>query len=259
MSHGFHRHDQLFQLLIGPPCTQSRSGAGWSAVAPSGSTSQARTGWPSSAVAVTSSSRPGSVTGTPGQSSAPGSAPVVRSMRTGVGGESTAARSAYRYRPSGSGFRSVYAPSSAVTRVTSPLPISTRNTGHRPPSSAVRYSALESGAQASPFGQRSQPAAGGVPLPQAGDVPPVGRDPRVLEVVLGYRQQHPALAAGHVDRDQVAVRLAGWLPHPPTGDHRGPVRRQLERLAVQRPPRLGRQVAKAGGIHRPFEIGRAHV
>src|SRR6185437_13729211 len=135
--------------------------------APSGSTSQARTGWPSSAVAVTSSSRPGSVTGTPGQSSAPGSAPVVRSMRTGVGGESTAARSAYRYRPSGSGFRSVYAPSSGVTRVTSPLPTSTRNTGHRPPSSAVTYSALESGAQASPFGQRSQPASRSRPGPEA--------------------------------------------------------------------------------------------
>ena len=88
-------------------------------------------------------------------------------MRTGVGGESTAARSAYRYRPSGSGFRSVYAPSSAVTRVTSPLPTSTRNTGHRPPSSAVRYSALESGAQASPFGQRSQPASRSRPDPEA--------------------------------------------------------------------------------------------
>ena len=87
-------------------------------------------------------------------------------MRTGVGGESTAARSAYRCRPSGLGFRSVYAPSSAVTRVTSPLPASTRNTGHRPPSSAVRYSALESCAQASSFGQRSQPASRSRPGPE---------------------------------------------------------------------------------------------
>ena len=87
-------------------------------------------------------------------------------MRTGVGGESTAARSAYRYRPSGLGFRSVYAPSSAVTRVISPLPASTRNTGHRPPSSAVRYSALESCAQASSFGQRSQPASRSRPGPE---------------------------------------------------------------------------------------------
>src|SRR5437016_12740733 len=167
MSHGFHRHDQVFQLLIGPPCTQSRSGAGWSAAAVAGSTSQALTGWPSSAVAVTSSSRPGSVTGVPGQSSAPGSPPVVRSMRTGVGGESTAARSAYRYRPSGPGFRSVYAASSAVTRVTSPVPASTRNTGHRPPSSAVTYSALESCAQASAFGHRAQPASRSRPGPDA--------------------------------------------------------------------------------------------
>src|SRR5579859_1449369 len=155
MSHGFHRQAQEFQLLIGPPCTQSTSGAGWSADAASGSTSQDRIGWPSSAVASTSSSRPGRVSGVPGQARATGSASGAagsRSILTGVGGESTAARSAYRYRPSGAGFRSLYAPSSRVTRVTSPVTMSTRNTGRRPSSSAAKYTARESWDQADSAG-----------------------------------------------------------------------------------------------------------
>ena len=158
MSHGFHRHDQEFQLLLGPPCTQSSRGAGRSADAARGSTSQDRIGWPSSAVAWTSASRPGTASGAPGHSSAAGSdpkTPVVRSMRTGVGGESTVARSAYRYRPSGPGFKSVYAPSSPVTRVTSPVSVSRRNTGRLPPSSAAKYSARESCDQAGSAGHRS--------------------------------------------------------------------------------------------------------
>jgi len=47
-----------FQLLIGPPWTQSSNGAWWLADAVSGSTSQDLISWPSSAVASTSSSRP---------------------------------------------------------------------------------------------------------------------------------------------------------------------------------------------------------
>src|SRR5271156_2296511 len=151
MSHGFHRQDQAFQLLIGPPCTQSSSGAGRSGDAPSGSTSQARTLWPSSAAARTSPSRPGTASGAPGLTRAAGpAAPVsgLRSIRTGVGGESTAERSAYRYRPSGAGFRSVYAPSSPVTRVTWPSVGSTRNTGRRPPASAGEETPPGTGAPA---------------------------------------------------------------------------------------------------------------
>ena len=60
MIHGFHRQCQPFQLFSGPPWTHSSSGAGVVAVAPSGSTSQARSGVPSSAVVVTSVRLPGS-------------------------------------------------------------------------------------------------------------------------------------------------------------------------------------------------------
>ena len=60
MTHGFHRQCQPFQLLSGPPWIHSSSGAGAVADAPSGSTSQARSGVPSAAVAVTSVSVPGS-------------------------------------------------------------------------------------------------------------------------------------------------------------------------------------------------------
>ena len=81
---------------------------------------------------------------------------------------------------------------------------------------------------------------------------PSGETRGRVEVVLGHRQQHPPLAAGHVDHDQFAVRLARRVPLPPPGEHRGAVRRQLERLAVQRPSRLGRQVPQPGGIRRPF-------
>ena len=70
-SHGFHRHDQAFQEPNGPPWIHSRNGAGDSAEAPSGSTNQARSGEPSSAVAVTSVREPG----TAGCSAGPRRAP----------------------------------------------------------------------------------------------------------------------------------------------------------------------------------------
>ena len=56
MRWGFQRQDQPFHERTGPPWTHSSSGNGPS---PSGSTSQDRSGLPSSAVVVTSSSRPG--------------------------------------------------------------------------------------------------------------------------------------------------------------------------------------------------------
>lgn len=92
MIHGFHRQDQSFQLDSGPPWIHSRNGAGFSAEAPRGSTSQARIVAPSSAVAVTSVRVPGSSgTGT-GEASSSISPPGV--IRTGRAGESTALRSA---------------------------------------------------------------------------------------------------------------------------------------------------------------------
>ena len=71
-----------------------------------GSASQPRMTAPSSAAASTSVSRPGSSIWPPGLGRACGGLPGrVRSIRTGPGGLSTAARSAYRNRPSGDGHR----------------------------------------------------------------------------------------------------------------------------------------------------------
>ena len=92
---------------MGPPCTHSSSGAGASADAVAGSTSQLRMRVPSSAVASISASRPGSVSGLPGLASRSGFCPSAASSRTGVGGSSTEERSANRERPSGEGRRSV--------------------------------------------------------------------------------------------------------------------------------------------------------
>ncbi len=89
---------------------------------------------------------------------------------------------------------------------------------------------------------------------QADDEPPVGRDPRAGEVELGHAEQHPPLAAGHVDHDQFAMRLARGVPLPPSGDDRGAVRGQLERFPVKRPPRLRCQVTDPGWFRRPFGI-----
>ena len=94
MTHGLHRQDQPFQLLSGPPWIHSSSGRGAVAEAPSGSTSQARSGVPSAAVAVTSVSVPGSAARGAGCGSSRVLAGAVGSSRTGAGGASTAARSA---------------------------------------------------------------------------------------------------------------------------------------------------------------------
>ena len=94
MRWGFQRQDQPFQEWTGPPCTHSSSGNGPS---PSGSTSQDRSGLPSSAVAVTSSSRPGGA-GAVGRSLQEHRRLVGaldRSSRTGAGALSTASRRAY--------------------------------------------------------------------------------------------------------------------------------------------------------------------
>ena len=91
-----------------------------------------------------------------------------------------------------------------------------------------------------------------MPFALADDEPPVGRDPRAGEVELGRGQQHPPLAAGHVDHDQFAMRLARGVPLPPSGDDRGAVRGQLERFPVERPSRLGREVTQPGWFRRPF-------
>src|ERR1700761_7450232 len=106
-SHGFHRQDQEFQLDMGPPWTHSSSGAGLAPEAPRGRTSQLGIGVPSSAAASISVRWPGSVSGLPGLASRAGFWPSAASSRTGVGGSSTDERSAYTYRPSGDGLRSV--------------------------------------------------------------------------------------------------------------------------------------------------------
>ena len=94
--------------MRGPPWTHSSSGAGRCSEADAGSASQPRMTAPSSAAASTSVSRPGSSTWPPGLGRACGGLPGrVRSIRTGPGGLSTAARSAYRNRPSGDGHRFV--------------------------------------------------------------------------------------------------------------------------------------------------------
>ena len=107
ISHGFHRHDQEFQLDMGPPCTHSTSGAGSCAEAVAGSTSQLRMRAPSSAAVSISSSRPGSSSGLPGLGSRSGFCPPAAPSRTGTGGSSGDERSANSQPPCGDGHRSV--------------------------------------------------------------------------------------------------------------------------------------------------------
>ena len=65
----------------------------------------------------------------------------------------------------------MYAPSSPVTRVTSPVRGSTRNTGRRPPSSAAKYTVRESGDQAGSTGHRSRPGSRSRPASPSGPAP----------------------------------------------------------------------------------------
>src|SRR5699024_1211454 len=107
-SHGFQRQDQPLKLMYGPPCTHSMRGAGDSAEASSGRTSQERIVVPSSTVVSISVSVPGICNSEPGvgrRTGRPSTASVSR--RTGVGGASQASRSAYTYRPFGDGFSSL--------------------------------------------------------------------------------------------------------------------------------------------------------
>ncbi len=172
-SHGFQRQLHAFHDPSGPPWIHSSSGAGSSAEADSGRQSQARRGVPSSAVAVTSSTRPGTTGSGTGPRSTTGCWCGVRgSRRTGAGGADTVARRAYTCSPSGLAHRSEYAASSPVSCVTSPEATSTRNTGARPSESAVTSSAVPSGVQVGRPGQRSQPGATrrtstGAPAPSA--------------------------------------------------------------------------------------------
>ena len=160
MSQGFHRQDQEFQLDIGPPWTHRTSGAGFSALAPSGSTSQLLMFVPSATVVATSVIVPGTRISPPGLGSSTGCpGPDPSGTRTGAGGESIADRSAYRQLPSGAGHRLSYAASSAVTRTGWPPSTPTRKTGRRPLSSAVKYTERASGAQATSSGHRSNPAS----------------------------------------------------------------------------------------------------
>ncbi len=87
--------------MTGPPWTHSTSGAGESAEAPSGSTSQERTVLPSATTVEISVRVPGTEAMAPGARSRSGSwsAPVVAN-RTGCGGWSTELRSAYSALPS---------------------------------------------------------------------------------------------------------------------------------------------------------------
>ena len=85
---GFQRQCQPFHELKGPPCAQTTSGAGCCASAPVGTTSQDSTFWPSDAVAVRRSTRPGSSS----KSSVSNErsvcfAPSLSWSRTGRGGE----------------------------------------------------------------------------------------------------------------------------------------------------------------------------
>ncbi|MFD0328065.1 hypothetical protein ACFQZC_07125 [Streptacidiphilus monticola] len=135
--------------------------------APSGSTSQARSGVPSWAVVCTSARLPGSSPTPPGAGSTAGSwSAAAASRRTGVGGASTVARSANSVDPSGETVRSVYAPV-AVSRVSEPSAVSSRKTGERPSWSAAKNTTGAPGAgettcgpgQASKPGSRSRPAS----------------------------------------------------------------------------------------------------
>lgn len=140
---GLQRQCQAFQLVCGPPCTHSSRGAGVSGRASCGSTSQARSAVPSSAVVCTSVRLPGSAATCPGAGSVTGCCPgVAASRRTGVGGLSTAERNAYRVPPSGLATTSVYAPD-AVSPTSSPLPVESRKTGACPASSAVNHTTGE--------------------------------------------------------------------------------------------------------------------
>jgi len=95
MSQGFHRQCQAFQEAIGPPWIQTSSGAGSAAEASAGSASQEWIGVPSAAVAVISSTRPGTSTGTPGVGIGRGSwSEVVVSRATASGGDVTVFRRA---------------------------------------------------------------------------------------------------------------------------------------------------------------------
>ena len=117
---------------------------------------------------VTSVSVPGRAGASAGPASATGAPAAAASSRTGAGGASQADRSAYTQRPSGDGHSCSYAASSVVSRVTTPLARSTRNTGRRPWSSAVKKTEPESADQAASSGLRSRPSS----TSRASAVPP---------------------------------------------------------------------------------------
>src|SRR5262249_28375801 len=178
ISHGFHRQDQQFQLDSGPPWIHSSNGAGSAADASPGRHSQARSGTPSSATVVTSTTEPGSSSTRPGLGRNTGCRSAGRgvggntgcwsaadgSSRTGSGGLSTADRSAYSAEPSWATARSLYAPD-AVNRVTDPSARSNRNAGRWPWSSATKNTAALSAENASPCGQNGNAGVASRPSP----------------------------------------------------------------------------------------------
>src|SRR5690606_36353846 len=93
------RHCQSFQEATGPPWIQSSSGAGLSAEAPSGSTSQPRISAPSSAVAVTSVSVP-LVSGRGAGEGRSAASPERASILAGPGASAIPLRNAYTDPPS---------------------------------------------------------------------------------------------------------------------------------------------------------------
>ena len=229
--HGFHRHDHAFHEPSGPPWIHSSSGAFWSALAPSGSASHARTRRPSCVVVSTSVSVPGSSGVAAGLISAV-VAPVARSIRTGCDGASYDDRSAYATRPSGLTDTSVNVASSLVTRVTSSDSRSTPEhraaavvVGHHEQAAAVRqpHRALAASGPSSPPASAAHrpPAATSCSvdarrlvrrrerLARERHPPAVRRDDRCPQVRRRVVDEHPVLTGRHVDRDQPpALRTA---------------------------------------------------
>src|ERR1700683_3951180 len=56
--------------------------------------------------------------------------------------------------------------------------------------------------------------------------------------MVGPSEQSPPLSRRHVDDVHLTDPVPGRVPGRPPGDHPGPVRGELERVLVQRPPRV---------------------
>ena len=201
---GFQRQLQPFHDPIGPPCANTTSGAGCSGEASGGRMSHDPTAVPSAACADTRSTRPrpaippSSILGASSIGFWCSPRAANRTMRDGW---ETVARSAKTVSPSGAGHRLEITPS-ATRHVTEPSARSTRKAAPWPSRSAVKKTALESGAQVTESGHRSRAGVRSRPVP----------------VAMSTSQMVPAAATAGVPKvvrtaatNRPSGENAGWL------------------------------------------------